>query len=289
MVRYFGEIKRIFRNPLWMIAVLAAVIVACGGDDPTATSAPAAATQPTATTAAAPAATERPATATPAPTISAPGARPQVEATPTPIPTAVPVRTEPPAPAATAKITRVRVSNTVPLNESNRIWVGPWSNLVQHDPYGETLIENDPYTSEPTPALAESWEVTPDFKTWTFHLREGVPWHFGYGEFTSADVVHTWGLLTRGGADAEGESPSNSNFKAIWLDFPPAAIDDHTVAFTHEKFFVDGGRLFSRLQGDLVIQSKAQWDAAGGAISAYDDMPAGTGSYQYGGRKLGET
>ena len=290
MVRYFGEIKRIFCNPLWMIAVLAAVIVACGGDDPTATSAPAAATEPTATTAAAaPAATERPATATPAPTISAPGARPQVEATPTPIPTAVPMPTEPPAPAATAKITRVRVSNTVPLNESNRIWVGPWSNLVQHDPYGETLIENDPYTSEPVPALAESWEVTPDFKTWTFQLREGVPWHFGYGEFTSADVVHTWELLTRGGADAEGESPSNSNFKAIWLDFPPTAIDAHTVAFTHEKFFVDGGRLFSRLQGDLVIQSKAQWDAAGGAISAYDEMPAGTGSYQYGGRKLGET
>ena len=212
-MRYFSEIKRIFCNPLWMIAVLAAVIVACGGDDPTATSAPAAA-QPTATTAAAaPAPTERPATATPAPTISAPGARPQVEATPTPIPTAVPRPTEPPAPAATAKITRVRVSNTVPLNESNRIWVGPWSNLVQHDPYGETLIENDPYTSEPVPALAESWEVTPDFKTWTFQLREDVPWHFGYGEFTSADVVHTWELLTRGGADAEGESPSNCSVR----------------------------------------------------------------------------
>ena len=85
------------------------------------------------------------------------------------------------------------------------------------------------------------------------------------------------------------KNTDDSNFKAIWLDFPPEALGEHTVAFTHEKFYVDGGRLFSRLQGDLVIQSKAQWDAAGGDISAYDEMPAGTGSYQYGGRRLGET
>ena len=290
----FQKLNRIIRNPLriannpvWLPALLAAVIIACGGD-PTATTAPATA-QPVATAAAPAAVAPTDAPDAPTATTRAPGARPQVEATPTPIPTAAPVPTEPPAPAVVTKVKRVRISNTVPLNESNRIWVGPWSNLVQHDPYGETLIENDPYTSEPTPALAESWEVTPDFKTWTFNLREDVPWHFDYGEFTSADVVHTWELLTRGGVDAEGDSPSNSNFKAIWLDFPPVALDDHTVAFTHEKFYVDGGRLFSRLQGDLVIQSKAQWDAAGGDISAYDDRPAGTGSYQYGGRRLGET
>ena len=221
---------------------------------------------------------------TPETTISAPGARPQVQATPTPIPTAAPTEVMAPSADVETKITRVKVSNPVPLNATNRIWVGPWSNLLQHDPYGETLIDNEAFTSEPVPMLAETWDVTPDFKTWTFQLREGIPWHFGYGDFTSADVVHTWELLTRGGADAEGDSPSNSNFKAIWLDFPPEAIDDNTVAFTHEKFFVDGGRLFSRLQGDLVIQSKAQWDEAGGDISAYDDMPAGTGSYQYGGR-----
>ncbi len=284
------QIGKYIFNPLWLTAILVTIIVACGGEDPTATSAPASepTAMPAATTAAAPSVTEE---ASPAPgaTTRAPGARPQVQSTPTPIPTAISAPAGIRAPATATKITRVRISNTVPLNESNRIWVGPWSNLVQHDPYGETLIENDPFTSEPTPALAHSWEVTPDFKTWTFRLREDVPWHFGYGEFTSADVVHTWELLTRGGADAEGDSPSNSNFKAVWLDFPPNAIDDHTVEFTHEKFFVDGGRLFSRLQGDLVIQSKAQWDAAGGDVSAYDDKPAGTGSYQYGGRRLGET
>lgn len=39
------------------------------------------------------------------------------------------------------------------------------------------------------PGLAERWEVSPDGLTYTFHLRRGVQWHHGYGEFTSEDVV----------------------------------------------------------------------------------------------------
>ena len=97
--------------------------------------------------------------------------------------------------------------NTVPLNESNRIWVGGWPNLVQNDPYGETLIENHEITSEPVPALANSWVVDAGFNTWTFQLNEGIPWHFGYGEFTAADVAHTWMLVS--------QEESNSTFKSF--------------------------------------------------------------------------
>ncbi len=281
-MRSFRDLRGLIFSPLWLLVIAAAVIVACGGEDPTATTAPAPAA-PAATTAA-PAtaleATEAP--ATPAgPTISAPGARPQVQATPTAIPTAAPTAVQAPAPAVEAKIQRVRMANPLPLTESNRIWSAAWSILIQHDPYGETLIENDPLTAEPTPSLAHSWEVSPDFKTWTFNLREGIPWHFGFGEFTAADVEHTYDLITR--------EDSGSNFKAIWDQFDTNVVDDYTIEFTHEKFFVDGGRLFSRLQGDLVIQSKAQWDAAGGSDDAYDERPAGTGSYQYGGRESGQS
>ena len=38
------------------------------------------------------------------------------------------------------------------------------------------------------PDLAESWSASDDRKQFTFKLRQGVQWHKGYGEVTSADV-----------------------------------------------------------------------------------------------------
>lgn len=48
------------------------------------------------------------------------------------------------------------------------------------------LLEYD-MDMQPTPSLAESWEVSEDGKTVTFNLRKGVVWHDGE-PFTSADV-----------------------------------------------------------------------------------------------------
>jgi ABC-type transport system substrate-binding protein len=47
------------------------------------------------------------------------------------------------------------------------------------------------------PDLAESWEVSPDQKVWTFHLRHGVKFHDGH-EFDAEDVLTpTSGSQTR--------------------------------------------------------------------------------------------
>lgn len=42
------------------------------------------------------------------------------------------------------------------------------------------------------PSLATKWEISDDKLTWTFYLRKGVKWHWGYGEFTSEDVVYSF-------------------------------------------------------------------------------------------------
>jgi len=49
------------------------------------------------------------------------------------------------------------------------------------------LTDLDPETGEITPWLAESWEVSPDARTFTFHLREGVT--FSDGTPLDAQVV----------------------------------------------------------------------------------------------------
>ena len=293
------SIRRISLYLLLIMAILVAlpaIAVACGGGEEeqaaptTAAPAPTAAAPAPAPTAAAaaPAAPAPTAVAaapeaqpTVAPTTRAPAARPvtQATATPAPVATAVPAPT---TPAAEAKIQRVRMANPPPLTENNRIWSASWSILLQHDPYAETLLGNDSVTSEPTLQLAKSWEMSNGFKTWAFELKEGVPWHFGYGEVTAADVSHTWEILVM--EEALGGR------KTLWESAePPTIIDDYNIVFNFDPPMVDGLRLFSRLQGDFLVHSKAQWDEAGGALSAYDERPAGTGSYQYGGRRLGET
>src|SRR5688572_33092149 len=81
------------------------------------------------------------------------------------------------------------------FHESNRFWTISRPDHLQFEPFWETLMGLDPKTSEPIPALATKWEHSPDYKEWTFHLRKGVQFHFGYGEFTSADVVHAHSLI----------------------------------------------------------------------------------------------
>jgi ABC-type transport system substrate-binding protein len=61
---------------------------------------------------------------------------------------------------------------------------------AQYAPVYEALVEEDPWHNF-VPMLATDWSMSPDGKTWTFNLRKGVQWHFGWGEFTARDVVHT--------------------------------------------------------------------------------------------------
>ena len=60
----------------------------------------------------------------------------------------------------------------------------------------DSLVENDEYGNI-IPGLAETWEVSDDQLTWTFHLRKGVKWYDYQGnemaEVTANDFLrHLW-------------------------------------------------------------------------------------------------
>ena len=53
------------------------------------------------------------------------------------------------------------------------------------------LTKLDARTARPVPALADRWEISPDRRVYTFHLRTNAVWSTGE-PITTADVVWSW-------------------------------------------------------------------------------------------------
>jgi peptide/nickel transport system substrate-binding protein len=183
-----------------------------------------------------------------------------------------------PAPSSEPKVQRL-IFVSAGFNESNRFWTIVRPFHLQFDPFLETLLDLDPTTGDYIPRLAEKWEASPDKKEWTFYLRKGVPFHFGYGEFTAKDVVHSHSLMLREEAIAA--------MAGFWRNAEEVkVIDDYTVVFRMKSPAATMPYAASR-SGELRIVSKAQWDKEG--IEGLDKRPAGTGSYRYVDRQLGQS
>jgi len=72
-----------------------------------------------------------------------------------------------------------------------------------------TLLKYDK-NLELTGELAQSWKVSPDQKTITFHLKPGMQWADG-APLTSADVLFTWKVVT----DDKTRTPYGADFKLV--------------------------------------------------------------------------
>ena len=179
---------------------------------------------------------------------------------------------------AAAQVDRV-VFGSAGFIETNRFWTVSRPDLLQFDPFLETLLDIDPKTGQYVPRLAERWESSPDAKTWTFHLRKGVQFHYGFGEMTARDIIHAYQLLSA--PDAKGP------LTEFWRTVEEVkALDDYTVVF-HMKVPAVTFLYAASRSADLRVVSKAQWDQEG--IEGFDKRPAGTGSYRYVSRKLGDS
>ncbi|HRN17679.1 MAG TPA: ABC transporter substrate-binding protein [Trueperaceae bacterium] len=96
----------------------------------------------------------------------------------------------------------------------------------------DPLVEFNLETYAIEPALAASWDVSPDGTVYTFHLRQGVKWHDGT-PFTSADVVFTYTQII---ANPEARAGDAAAF-VFTVDGEQrpvtfAAPDDSTVVMT---------------------------------------------------------
>jgi len=114
------------------------------------------------------------------------------------------------------------------------------------------------------PALASSWTVSEDKKTYTFNLQKGVSFHDG-ASFEADDVVFS---LNR----ARGEASVNAQ-KALFKPIQSVVSkDSHTVVVTLSQ--PTGGFLFNMGWGDAIIVDKA-------SAEKNKSNPIGTGPFKF--------
>ncbi|MDY0922229.1 ABC transporter substrate-binding protein [Leclercia sp. CFBP8987] len=98
----------------------------------------------------------------------------------------------------------------------------------------DSLVELDPNTlTNVKPALAKSWDISPDGKTLTFHLRDNVTFHSG-NPLTAEDVVWSMRRLLHLNL-AQASVWKSYGFSKKNIDQQIKALDDHTVQLTLPK------------------------------------------------------
>ncbi|MBK0329237.1 ABC transporter substrate-binding protein [Rhodobacteraceae bacterium F11138] len=157
-------------------------------------------------------------------------------------------------------------------------------------PLYDRLTEFKVGTTEVTPGLAESWEVSDDGLTITFKLREGVKFHSNdqftpTRDFNADDVIFTF--------DRQGntENPYNSVAGGTFDNFISMSmadliesiekVDDHTVVFNLTRpeapflanMAMDFGSIMSKEYADAMIQA--------GTPEMLNQAPIGTGPFSF--------
>jgi peptide/nickel transport system substrate-binding protein len=160
---------------------------------------------------------------------------------------------------------------------SNTLRIGIGTSLTRLDPLLTTIGDEYIYDNlvfngltrmaedlTVQPDLAQSWEFTPDLKTWTFHLRTGVKFHDGT-TMTSADVL----ALFKRMMDPANSAPTRSNFDMVTAITAP---DDHTVVFVLSSPYGGFADIMTDRQVKIMPRDK---------VGSLSTQPIGTGPFKF--------
>src|SRR6056297_3843034 len=133
------------------------------------------------------------------------------------------------------------------------------------------LVKYKPGTYEVVPDLAKSWEFSEDNTKITFHLREGVQFHKGYGEVTAEDVEFSFERII----DSDNNSPEAQSFSKLE---DVKVIDNYTVQLVLTEPMA---RLFTSTlpyNAGLIVSKKAVQEMG---REDFSSNPIGSGPYQF--------
>lgn len=136
----------------------------------------------------------------------------------------------------------------------------------------DTLVEPDA-NLEMRPALAKSWEVSPDQLSWTFHLRPGVTFHDG-SPFTADDVVFSYRRII------DEQLANLDKFSAVT---DVRAVDPMTVVIDVKHPTPNLLTNIGGFKGMAIVQRR---NVESGQIATH---PVGTGPFAFRSQKSGDS
>jgi peptide/nickel transport system substrate-binding protein len=136
----------------------------------------------------------------------------------------------------------------------------------------DTLVEPDD-NLEMRPALAASWDVSPDQLIWTFNLRKGVTFHDG-SPFTADDVVYSYRRII------DQQLANVDKFSAV---SGVTAADPATVRITVKQPTPNLLTNLGGFKGMAIVQRK---NVESGQVATH---PVGTGPFAFQGQKSGDS
>ena len=156
---------------------------------------------------------------------------------------------------------------------------GTVANIGAQSPMYDTLIRRDPRDGQTIiPDLAHKWDISPDGKKYTFHLRKGVKFHDG-ADFTAEDVKATYERIVR---PPKGILiPRSSLFTAV---SEIVVLDPHRIEFRLTEPRPQAFMLGAFASGWNIIVRKKTLDDNQGNLRQVMNYP-GTGPFRHVSRK----
>jgi peptide/nickel transport system substrate-binding protein len=152
---------------------------------------------------------------------------------------------------------------------------GTVANIGPQSPMYDTLIRRSPKDGQTIiPDLAHKWDIAPDGKKYTFHLRKGVKFHDG-APFTAEDVKATFDRIAR---PPKGVVIPRTPLFATVGDI--VVVDPHTIEFRMTQPRPKAYMLGAFASGWNVIVRKKTLDDNGGNLRQVMNFP-GTGPFRH--------
>jgi len=136
-----------------------------------------------------------------------------------------------------------------------------YDRLVAPDPDGNLSKER---------GIAEDWDMSPDGKTWTFHIRRGVTFHDG-SDVTAEDAKFSMEAAIGPNSRSSRAAEMQELLAGIEL------VDPYTLVVRCNRPFLDLAAFYSNRSG--IILPKAYYETVGD--DAFTDRPIGSGPYRF--------